>query len=71
MDSVIELKEVVENKDRRFGSNIYYYPCEIVLKSGKKENALFTESQILKAIERATRNPEDMPEKSFWEILFE
>lgn len=70
MDSEIRLDELVENKDRKFGANNYYYPCKIVFDNGDEFNALFTKDQIEVAIERAYRNPEDMPEKSFWELLF-
>lgn len=71
MDSIIELKEVVDNHDRRFGSNTEYFPCKIVLIDGTIKNALFTQSMIDNAISRAERNPEDIPQDmSFWASLF-
>ena len=71
MDSKILMKEVVENKDRRFGSNTEYYPCRIEMVDGTTKNALFTQSMIDNAISRAERNPEDIPQDmSFWASLF-
>ena len=71
MDSKIKMTEVVLNKDRRFGSNLQYYPCHIILVDGTEVNALFTYNQIKVAVNRAGRNPEDIPEdKSLWTMLF-
>lgn len=71
MDSKIKLDEVVKNKDRHFGSQIYYYPCIVVDVDGNERNALFTENQIEVAINRADSNPEDIPkELTFWDKLF-
>lgn len=63
MDSRIEMTDEVENKSRKFGSNLTYFPCYIVTKSGEKIEALFTHDQMETAIERAQSNPEDMPEE--------
>ncbi len=62
MKSLIELEEVVENKERRFGQNLQYFPCKVVDADGKEHNALFSASQIEKAVARADTNPEDVPE---------
>jgi len=71
MKSKIILSEAVENKDRRFGSNLQYLPAVIEYESGETASALFTEDQISVAIDRAGRNPEDIPEdKTFWQSLF-
>jgi hypothetical protein len=73
MESRIVIDEVVENKERKFGSDTKYYPCIIEISGilGYSENALFTRKQINEAIIRAERNPEDLPEdKTFWEWLF-
>jgi hypothetical protein len=69
MESVIRIDELVENKDRKFGSNKYYYPVQVVTEDGHLVNALFTQDQINDAIFRAEKNPEDMPEISFWDWL--
>jgi hypothetical protein len=60
MKSEILTEEKVENKDRKFGSRLIYYPCVI---DGKK--ALFTENQLKIAIERGKKNTEDFEEESF------
>ena len=69
MESVIRLDEVVENKDRKFGSGKHYYPCQIATDDGRLVNALFTQDQLNDAIFRAERNPEDIPEMTFWDWL--
>ncbi len=71
MNSVIDQSEVIENKERKFGSNLEYYPTTIIKCNGNKIKALFTKSQINDAINRAEKNPEDMIEKkSFFSKLF-
>lgn len=60
MKSIIYIKELVQNKKRRFGSWKHYYPCRIVLSNGKELNALFTKSQIKSAIYRSNKNIEDL-----------
>ncbi len=72
MKSKIYLSEVVENKDRKFGSATEYFPCIIVDFDGKEHNALFTTSPIERATERADKNVEDMPKshKSFIDLIF-
>ncbi len=70
MKSKIHLAEKVENKDRRFGSQLEYFPVMVAYSGGETSPALFTKSQIEKAIARAERNPEDIPGESFWEKLF-
>jgi len=71
MDSKIIMGEVVDNKERRFGSWKEYYPCKVLKSNGEEKNALFTQDQIEQAIDRAERNPEDIPEdQTFWDWLF-
>lgn len=72
MDSKLKKNEVVENKDRHFGSNLVYFPCMIETEHGTEEPALFTEDQIKIAINRAKINPEDIEEakKGFLEEIF-
>ena len=71
MKSKIYLNEMVDNKERRFGSATDYYPIKVVTTNGDIKYALFTINQIEEAIERASYNEEDLPEKSFYEIIFE
>jgi hypothetical protein len=70
MKSKMVLGEVVQNKERKFGSQTEYYPCEIK-QEDESVYALFTKDQVDEAIERANRNVEDIPEKTFWENVFE
>lgn len=69
MKSKLFLQESVDNKDRKFGSALTYYPCYIEGSTGDVVNALFTHDQIEDAISRAIVNPEDMPKTSLWEAL--
>ena len=64
MRSKIDTTEEVQNLDRKFGSCLFYLPCMI-----DGEPALFTKSQIDEALARAARNPEDIPNKSFWSFM--
>ena len=60
MRSRIDLGEKVDNKDRRFGAALHYFPVMIV--TGKRKMpALFTAAQIGEAMDRASMNPEDFP----------
>lgn len=70
MESKILMTEVVENKERKFGADLKYFPARLELASGKVINCLFTVEQLQVAVERAENNPEDVPEESFWESLF-
>lgn len=72
VDSRLIMAEEVENRERRFGSNLSYYPAFIKAVSGQEVPALFTADQLNDAIERAARNPEDIPEEqgSFFNWLF-
>ena len=70
MDSIIKVREKVNNVEPRFGSQKEYYPCNIEC-CGFSTPALFTKNQIDVAIDRAMRNPEDiMEDKTFWDFLF-
>ena len=69
MLSRIKMDEKVENKERTFGSNPVYYPARVTLEDGTEKNALFTEGDVIQAVQRADRNPEDVPGKSFWDYL--
>ena len=70
--SNIRLEEVVENKNRKFGANLEYYPTIVCRGNGPAVPALFTENEIETAIIRANKNPEDCPEKekTFWQSIF-
>jgi len=69
MESKIRFEEKVLNKDRRFGSQLEYYPVIVYDEEGNKRHALFTMTQINTAIARADRNEEDIPKPNFWELI--
>ncbi len=69
MDSRLLLEEKVKNRDRRFGSCLEYYPTKVIMPSGEEKPALFTRDQIKDALDRAARNPEDVPGRSFWDRI--
>lgn len=52
--------KVVENKERRFGSNLEYYQVDIVWIDGTNRNLLFTRDEIDNALVRAYKNTEDL-----------
>jgi hypothetical protein len=68
-NSTIHLNEKVENTERKFGAALEYYPVEVINESGNTQWAMFTQSEIDVAVERATKNKEDIP-KSLWESIF-
>lgn len=68
MKSRIDLSERVENKERRFGAALEYYPATIIT-GIRRRPALFTPAQISEAMMRAEANAEDMPEPTLWERL--
>jgi len=70
--SKVVLGERVDNKDRKFGSVLEYYPVIIEDSDGVLFPALFTQNQIDEAIARAKVNPEDIEglTKGFWDTIF-
>lgn len=65
IESKIDVSDVVENKERRFGAALEYYPAYLV-GIGEDTPLLFTKSQIEVARKRATKNQEDMPAEASW-----
>jgi len=61
------MSERKENKDRIFGSAKNYIPCYINDEYGNMKQALFTDIEIKKALERGNKNPEDFESQSFFE----
>lgn len=68
MKSQIHARERVPNTARKFGSAQHYYPVVVHLPNVTRQ-ALFTEEQLMDAIERARQNPEDVPAPSLLERL--
>jgi hypothetical protein len=58
----IYLAETVENKARKFGSWKNYVAAIVVDEEGNEHPALFTRHAIERAVDRAKKNPEDLPE---------
>lgn len=69
MKGKLYFNEVVENTLRKAAADPVYYPVRIEYEDGCEANALFTIEQIEVAIARAEKNPEDIPDKSLWEVL--
>ena len=65
MKSKIDTSEKVDNKERKFGSSLEYFPCLI-----DDNKALFTKNELDIAIERANKNLEDFEEDGFLSWLF-
>ena len=66
LKSKIETGERVTNKERKFGSNLEYFPCVITDDTGNEIDALFTKNQLDVAAKRAEKNKEDMPAETSW-----
>lgn len=58
--------EVVYNREKHAAADRFYYPAYVRKHDGTYVPAMFTDSDIERAIERASKNPEDVPERSFW-----
>lgn len=69
IDSIIKMNEVVDNTERKFGEALEYYPVRVKTKEGEDSWAMFTENEIKDAMERASKNKEDIP-KTLWKKLF-
>ena len=67
MKSVICLSDAVENRERRFGAGNEYFPVR--LEGFTHAEALFTMDQIMVAMRRAEKNPEDVPPRTRRERL--
>ena len=62
----------VDNTDRKFDSALSYIAVQVEDEDGSNERCiLFTQDEINKAQERASKNPEDLTEKGFFTKLFD
>ena len=66
MKSQIHARDRVSNTARKFGAAQHYYPVVVHLPHVTRM-ALFTEREVMEAVERARQNPEDVPRPSRWE----
>ncbi len=71
MKSKLYLKEQVDNKDFTFGEVKKYFPIIVIDSKGFKRHGLLTKNMIKQIIERADKNEEDMPDKTFWDNMKE
>ena len=61
-DKVGEFKQVA-NQNPTLGSSSHYYAVKATFPDGRQFNALFTISEMERAMKRATNNPEDIPKE--------
>jgi len=62
---------LVENKDKKFGAADQYYAVWVENTKGKEFPLLITERELNIAIDRAEKNPEDIPKKGFFTDLYD
>ena len=66
MRSLLLLEDAITNKKRKSNAAMQYHPARVILADGTIEVALFTESQVYLAIQRAKRNKEDFIDQDSW-----
>lgn len=59
--NVIDLRYLVTNKKRSFGSDVTYIPAYLIGFDGKRTPLLLTRDQLRVAEARAAANKEDVP----------
>lgn len=62
------LKKVV-NKDRKLGAASDYYAVWVKDDNGTDIPLLFTQRELVQAMDRAKANPEDLPARSIWDCI--
>lgn len=58
------MREEVENLERHRLANPTYFPSYVKMKDEQLMPALFTEREIMVAVERGKKNPEDIGEQT-------
>ena len=61
----------VENKDKHFAANSRYNYIRVQFQNGEEAKLLFTDFEIKRALIRAAKNPEDLPDVSVLRDLFD
>jgi hypothetical protein len=63
-----DLGEVVEVKTegKKGSKNTKFLHVRVTLQSGEEKDLLFTEHEIKRAIDRAKKNPKDVPTQACW-----
>lgn len=59
-DGAADLRAPIDNAQHKFGEAGAYYRAEIIDGGGNRRAALFTHEQLMTAVRRARRNPEDL-----------
>ncbi|MFN3310094.1 MAG: hypothetical protein ACK40R_00110 [Thermomonas sp.] len=58
--AAIDLRQPVENTQRRFGAASAYYSAQVIQPNGETRTALLTQDAVNEGLLRALRNPEDL-----------
>lgn len=61
--NIIYFNEMIENKNKHPFAKSMYYLVYIVDDMEVSEPALFTETEVFNALDRARKNPEDCPRR--------
>ena len=61
----------VENKNKHHAANSKYNFIRVQFPNGAEKGMLFTDREIERALERADKNPEDLPETTWFRDLFD
>lgn len=62
---------VVKNKNKHRLAKDKYFHVRLQKECGEETSALFTEKEIERALQRAKKNPEDLPKVSFLRDLLD
>jgi hypothetical protein len=63
--------QLVDNTNQHWAANAKYNYIRVQKEDGKEVSLLFTDKEILRAAERAAKNPEDLPVVSKFRNLFD
>ena len=58
--AAIDLRQPVENTQRRFGAAPAYYSAQVIQPNGETRAALLTQDAVNEGLLRGLRNPEDL-----------
>lgn len=61
----------VQNSKQHWVANSEYNFIRVQLSNGKEVALLLTDKELARAIERATKNPEDLPKTSVFRNMFD
>ena len=61
----------VENQDPHPAANLKYSHIRVQFPCGEERSLLFTDKEILRALDRADKNPEDLPKVNWLRDLLD